>query len=149
VTSEIMKVSDRDYDQKITSMCKAIRGTRVHLNSSAGVHVHVGRGHEGFSILTLKKFSALLWLVDEALLRLHHPNRQNSTHCPLLSNLADLVNIGAHPLSPRGLTAMAPYIPDEVGGVLRGQMCAIWVEDELESLAKLMTCYKAPISVSK
>lgn len=62
ITSEVLSTADRwRLSQKIDTVCQALRKTKVHLNSTTSVHVHVGRGDETFSILTMKKFITLLW----------------------------------------------------------------------------------------
>ncbi|KAI1387708.1 uncharacterized protein F4822DRAFT_444305 [Hypoxylon trugodes] len=83
----------------VWDVCRALRKTRIHLNDTASVHVHIGRGDEPFSLVTMKKTTCLLYLIDEMLLKLHHPSRQNNEHCrPLAkrSNLADLIAHNAH-----------------------------------------------------
>ncbi|OTB00886.1 hypothetical protein M426DRAFT_14991 [Hypoxylon sp. CI-4A] len=82
VTSPIMRCDQPDLNAKmVTDACRAIRSTRVHLNNTAGVHIHVGRGSQSFSLLTMKKASTLFYLVDDMLLNLQHPSRQDNCFC--------------------------------------------------------------------
>lgn len=85
VTTDVMRCDDATfYRQRIKDVCRSIRSVRVHLNETCGVHVHVGHGDESFSLVTMKKFSTLIFLVDELLLDLHHPSRRHNEHCKLL-----------------------------------------------------------------
>ena len=62
ITSEVLDTRNEwKCGMKIDAVCRAIRKARVHLNDTTGVHVHVGRGEETFSLLTMKKFITLLW----------------------------------------------------------------------------------------
>ncbi|OTA61533.1 hypothetical protein K449DRAFT_434616 [Hypoxylon sp. EC38] len=95
ITSEVMRADDPAvYVKRITDVCHAIRQARVHLNQSTSVHVHVGRGEESFSLLTMKKFTTLILLVDDMLMKLHHPCRQECFHCRLLSESSALASLG-------------------------------------------------------
>lgn len=87
VTSDVLSCDDPEfYTKRIRDICRAIRAMRVHLNSTCGVHVHVGHGDESFSLVTMKKFSTLILLVDELLLDLHHPSRTKNGHCAPLES---------------------------------------------------------------
>lgn len=46
LTSPVMK-SD-DYIEQFQEVCEVLKTLRVHINGSAGVHVHVGLGNEPF-----------------------------------------------------------------------------------------------------
>ncbi|KAI1141683.1 putative amidoligase enzyme-domain-containing protein [Hypoxylon sp. FL0543] len=119
ITSVIMRADDPAvYVKRITDVCHAIRQARVHLNQSTSVHVHVGRGEESFSLLTMKKASTLIWLVDEMLMQLHHPCRRESTHCRPLSNFSALgaltpreVIEGGNLLSESQAEQMQQFVP--------------------------------------
>ncbi|KAI1777357.1 putative amidoligase enzyme-domain-containing protein [Hypoxylon cercidicola] len=89
ITSDVMRCDDLTfYTKRIRDICRAIRTTRVHLNDTCGVHIHVGHGDESFSLITMKKFSTLILLVDELLLNLHHPSRHNNSYCEALDRLS-------------------------------------------------------------
>lgn len=115
ITSVVMRADDPDfYTKSITSVCRAIRSTRVHLNASTSVHVHVGRGEEAFSLVTMKKFASLVWLVDEMLLKLHHPSRHENRHCGLIKTSSILGTINSKTPAPIGETdaqQMDEFIP--------------------------------------
>lgn len=115
ITSVVMRADDPDfYTKSITSVCRAIRSTRVHLNASTSVHVHVGRGEESFSLVTMKKFASLIWLVDEMLLKLHHPSRHENRHCSLIktSSILGTTNLSLPtPISEADAQQMDEFIP--------------------------------------
>ncbi|KAH8666792.1 hypothetical protein BX600DRAFT_436173 [Xylariales sp. PMI_506] len=90
ITSEVMAADDPSYRDKIYAICRGIRSARVHLNHTAGLHVHVGCGDWGFYLLELQKFASLLWLVDARLLALHHPCRRKSKFCRPLASFSRL-----------------------------------------------------------
>lgn len=81
VISEVLLDGEEGNKAKIRAVCAAIRSERVLLNNSTSVHVHVGRGILGFSLLTIKKLTSLLWLIDEPLMCLQHPSRSESEYC--------------------------------------------------------------------
>ncbi|KAI1410495.1 putative amidoligase enzyme-domain-containing protein [Hypoxylon sp. FL1857] len=96
ITSEVMRADEPAvYVKRITDVCHAILQARVHLNETTSVHVHVGRGEESFSLLTMKKFASLIFLVDEMLMKLHHPCRKDSFHCGPFSQTSVLGTLGA------------------------------------------------------
>ncbi|KAI0425970.1 putative amidoligase enzyme-domain-containing protein [Xylaria sp. FL1042] len=84
-------MDSHNYATKIGDVCRVLNTVRIHLNDSTGLHVHVGRGNEPFSLLTLKKFVTLYWLTEEAIIKLHHPSRWRHLHCPLLTKSSVLV----------------------------------------------------------
>ncbi|KAI1205503.1 putative amidoligase enzyme-domain-containing protein [Annulohypoxylon truncatum] len=91
ITSEVFNSDEpKDYTEKITKVCHAIRQLRVHLNQTTSVHVHVGLGDEPFSLLTIKKAMTLILLADDMLMGLHHPARRESPHCRLISLCSEL-----------------------------------------------------------
>ncbi|KAI1100621.1 hypothetical protein F4804DRAFT_348335 [Jackrogersella minutella] len=115
ITSEVME-SDNPalYIKKITDVCRAIRQLRVNINDTTAVHVHVGLGDEPFSLLTMKKSAALILLVDEMLIGLHHPHRRDNLYCALLSmsSKISMMELDAdHPLNETQAQEMAEFIP--------------------------------------
>ncbi|RYP72008.1 hypothetical protein DL771_004477 [Monosporascus sp. 5C6A] len=161
ITSEVLS-SETDgnannsttYAAKITSICGALRRVRVHLNETTSVHVHVGRGDEAFSLRTVKKFPALLWLTDAGLLGLQHPARRENEHCRLVTLESVLAAKTVEELrrenSPLGGRAgdddvveaqMLEYLPTlGTENILGAQLRRIWGADGVEELARLMKC---------
>lgn len=119
ITSVVMRSDEpQAYTQKITDVCRAIRQMRVTLNKTTSVHVHVGRGEESFSLLTMKKLGTLIFLTDKMLLGLHHPARQTSTWCSEFlegSNLQKKTDqaklTGENPLSEAQAEEMDEFVP--------------------------------------
>ncbi|KAI2628573.1 hypothetical protein GGR54DRAFT_636290 [Hypoxylon sp. NC1633] len=136
VTSDVMRSDDPVwYVKRITDVCRAIRETRVHLNRTTSVHVHVGRGDESFSLLTMKKFATLIFYVDEMLLKLHHPWRQKSSHCRLIAltsrlgkkTMKELME-GGDPLDSAQAGQMDEFVPI-APDVMRTQQATKSIED--------------------
>ncbi|KAI1373519.1 putative amidoligase enzyme-domain-containing protein [Hypoxylon crocopeplum] len=119
LTSEIMGYDNPDfYVSRITDVCRAVRQTRVHLNRTTGVHVHVGRGEESFSLITMKKFATFIWFADDLLLGLQHPYRRECHYCRPLHSASGLGKRAAsnllrkgNPLSEAQEEEMNSFIP--------------------------------------
>ncbi|TGJ81502.1 hypothetical protein E0Z10_g7260 [Xylaria hypoxylon] len=143
LTSPVMD-SD-DYATNIKDVCRALKSVRIHLNKSTAVHVHVGRGDEPFSLLTVKKFAALYWLTEKALLELHHPSRHDNKYSFRLTKYSVLANKSKAVLNnekqkfdARSLM-MENYIPEtSLTGLQRAQLRCIWACSSIEEVAKLM-----------
>ncbi|KAI1343042.1 hypothetical protein F5Y15DRAFT_429020 [Xylariaceae sp. FL0016] len=147
LSSAIM--SEDEYDEKITDVISMLRTTRVHLNETTSVHVHVGRGDEAFSLLTLKKFATLYWLTETVIMKLQHPSRQRNKYCYLLtecSNLAsiELLLLGAElrdAETEASYQEMSEFVPIAMPGlsvVQRAQIRRIWSFNTIENLALAM-----------
>ncbi|KAI0553903.1 putative amidoligase enzyme-domain-containing protein [Xylaria curta] len=144
LTSAVMN-SDED-DQEIEDVCRVLKSIRVHINKSTAVHVHVGRGDEPFSLLTLKKFTSLYWLTEKAIIELHHPSRHNNRHsfrlnnCSLLAHKSQACLEKEERTSPDGLSDfMTEYIPEASLSKLRqAQLRRIWACSSIEEVAELM-----------
>lgn len=52
----------------------------LHVNSTCGLHVHVGNESRGFSLRTLKNFGSLITVFEKQLNSLHPPDRLQSTY---------------------------------------------------------------------
>ncbi|KAI3320338.1 putative amidoligase enzyme-domain-containing protein [Xylariaceae sp. AK1471] len=107
-----------EYSKQIEDVCRVLRSFRIHLNESTSVHVHIGRGDEPFSLLTVKKFSTLYWLTEKAILELHHPSRQNNkfsfhlTKCSVLASKSQAtLDRDEQGLNDEGLLTMDDYVP--------------------------------------
>lgn len=115
LSSEVLWAGDAINKVKIRDVCAAIRSERVLLNDTTSVHVHVGRGKLGFSLLTIKKLTSLLWIVDDALMSLQHPSREESKYCQKITKYSNLaVESSQEPLplnlSEEGILQMAEVI---------------------------------------
>ncbi|KAI1160658.1 putative amidoligase enzyme-domain-containing protein [Nemania serpens] len=116
LTSPVM--SSTDYVEQIDKICGVLKTIRIHLNQSTAVHVHVGRGDEPFSLLTIKKFSTLYWFTEKAILELHHPSRLDNKYCFRLTKFSDLAtkaqadfDADEHYLDAEGLKQMDRHVP--------------------------------------
>lgn len=115
VSSEILVAGAEVNKTKIRAVCAAIRSERVLLNDTTAVHVHVGRGAEGFSLLTLKKLTSLLWLLDEPLMWLQHPSRSDSEYCQKITQHSRLAALASETSLPDNLSAIGLQQMMEVG----------------------------------
>ncbi len=150
------------YIRKIIAICSGLRQARVHLNDTTAVHVHVGRGEETFSLLTMKKFATLLWLTDGALLALQHPTRRRNEYCAPVTSASNLALMSPKRLAAEGyaldwggVAQMAEFLPADLldshdhghgHGLLAARLRRIWGAGGVEELADLMMCTEMTIS---
>ncbi|KAI0421561.1 hypothetical protein F5X98DRAFT_370691 [Xylaria grammica] len=143
LTSSVM--DSNEYAAKIGDVCRVLKSVRIYLNESTAVHVHVGRGDEPFSLLTVKKFAVLYWLTEKAILELHHPSRHDNKYSFRLTKYSTLasgswvaLNDGARKLD-NGDRTMGDYIPEaSLTTLRRAQLRRIWDCGSIEEVAKLM-----------
>ena len=57
---------------------------RIIVNRTCGFHVHIGDGIAGFSMDTLKKLMAFLWIFESQLEKIHPRHRKHNRFCPSL-----------------------------------------------------------------
>ncbi|KAI0902997.1 putative amidoligase enzyme-domain-containing protein [Ustulina deusta] len=131
LTSPVM--GSHDYGTKIEDVCRVLQAVRIHLNKSTAVHIHVGRGNEPFSLLTVKKFATLYWLTEKAIFELHHPSRHDNRCCLSLTNYSVLAikSQAALDVEGRNLGDGGPTMEDYVPGasltqLRRAQLRCIW-----------------------
>ncbi|KAI1205890.1 uncharacterized protein F4807DRAFT_464352 [Annulohypoxylon truncatum] len=55
---------------------------RCRVNSSCGLHVHVGKGAERFDLVNMRRISALIWSSEHLFVNLNHPARQANFMTP-------------------------------------------------------------------
>lgn len=149
VTSEILMANNPEYEEKIKDMCHAIRNCRVHLNTSTGVHVHIGRGDNGLTLRTVKRIATLIWLVDTQLLSLQHPSRWDNKHCQSLRKMSKLAHctdpspgcsgFDLAETEPENATELRDNIPNDLPDFLMTKISKVWATKDLESLAHLMS----------
>ncbi|KAI1504789.1 hypothetical protein F5X99DRAFT_416473 [Biscogniauxia marginata] len=156
LSSVVMSSDDLTYPKQIEDVCRALRQARIHLNETTSVHVHVGRGDEPFSLLTIKKFATLYWLTEEKLLALHHPCRQQSQYSYLLTQMSNLaVDTAADPdpyewhLDVYGLDKMEKFVPSQLPQLLGVQLRKIWGCYDIEQLARLMRGAQTKTSIPR
>ncbi|KAI0483876.1 hypothetical protein F4859DRAFT_529205 [Xylaria cf. heliscus] len=155
LTSAVMD-SD-EYDQDIEDVCRVLKTVRVHLNKSTAVHVHVGRGDEPFSLLTVKKFATLYWLTERAIMELHHPSRHNNRYsfrlnkCAILANkLQTTLDVEERSSSSKDLERIEDYVPEAGLSRLRhSQLRRIWACSSIEEVAELMQCARDKVPESR
>ncbi|KAI1145194.1 putative amidoligase enzyme-domain-containing protein [Nemania diffusa] len=146
LTSPVMK-SD-DYIEQFQEVCEVLKTLRVHINGSAGVHVHVGLGNEPFSLLTLKKFATLYLWTEKAFLELQHPSRRSNAHCHRLADYSQVTNKSQALLRDEGprwnttfrvFALMTEYLPlDDLSNLQYNQVNYIWYCNNMEEVATLM-----------
>ncbi|KAI5922458.1 hypothetical protein F4810DRAFT_711572 [Camillea tinctor] len=145
VSSIVMGSDNPGYPNQIEKVCRALRKGRLHLNDTASVHVHVGRGDESFSLLTIKKFATLYWLTEAPLMKLQHPCRQSNKWCFHLTQMSNLAAktsggsaAGYRALAFSSLGKMNEFVPYQLSEPLRTQFRWIWGCAKIEELAELM-----------
>ncbi|KAI0889606.1 uncharacterized protein GGS22DRAFT_148712 [Annulohypoxylon maeteangense] len=57
---------------------------RCRVNSSCGLHVHVGKGAERFDLTNMRRIAALIWSSEHLVANLNHPSRQSNFMLPTL-----------------------------------------------------------------
>ncbi|KAI8626451.1 putative amidoligase enzyme-domain-containing protein [Xylariaceae sp. FL1651] len=134
-----------EYAKQIQDVCRVLATLRVHLNESTSVHVHVGRGDEPFSLLTLKKFATLQWLTERVLLELHHPSRLNNKYCYRLNKCSQLATKSQAALSAeernldeKGVDQMDKFVPMGLTKLRHSQIRHIWGCKTIQEVALLM-----------
>ncbi|KAI0102278.1 putative amidoligase enzyme-domain-containing protein [Nemania sp. FL0031] len=144
LTSPVMN-PDNCKDQ-LEKVCRVLKTFRIHLNRSTAVHVHVGRGDEPFSLLTLKRFATLYWLTEKTIIELQHPSRHSNRFCFRLTTFSvlatkclavlDYEKLG---LDPEGVKMMGDHVP-RVGltNLQDAQLRHIWGCHNIEEIGKLM-----------
>ncbi|KAK8044619.1 hypothetical protein PG993_004643 [Apiospora rasikravindrae] len=158
VTSEVLSSTDPDHVRKVTEVCRAIRSHRVHLNENTSVHVHVGRGDEGFTLTTIKKIITFLWFADVMLFDLHHPSRLKNLYCRPISEYSRLTEVDytgiTGTVDPEGLKQMSRHVPEILAtmddGAYRNkykQLNQMWGRDEITNIAKSMLIKKTAINL--
>lgn len=66
--------------EKVAFVCDLLtKRFRTNVNSSCGLHVHVGDGERGFRLEQLKTLMAALWCFEPQIQRLHPPERTKET----------------------------------------------------------------------
>ncbi|KAI1124573.1 hypothetical protein F5Y10DRAFT_268987 [Nemania abortiva] len=145
LASPVMK-SDH-YVEQLEKVCQVLKTFRIHLNSTTAVHVHVGRGDEPFSLLTVKKFATLYWLTEKAILELQHPCRRFNKHCFRLTVCSVLASRCMEVANSKNRTSrhrdayetMEQYVPSHSLTCLQHiQIRCIWACHSMEEVAELM-----------
>ncbi|KAK8131550.1 hypothetical protein PG984_007988 [Apiospora sp. TS-2023a] len=158
ITSEVLSSTDPDRVRKVTEVCRVVRSHRVHLNEKTSVHIHVGRGDDGFTLLTVKKVITFLWFADLKLFDLHHPSRRNNLYCLPISEYSRLTEVDhtgiMGTVDPEGLNQMAQHVPEIIenmnGGAYRNkyiQLKQMWGCDQVIEVAYSMLIKKTAINV--
>ncbi|KAH8680764.1 putative amidoligase enzyme-domain-containing protein [Xylariales sp. PMI_506] len=87
-------VNDKTAFQECYKLVDALRAQRwVIMEQTCGFHVHVGCGNVGFELLTLQKFTTLMWMGGEATLnKTHPPHRLESRWCRTMRSKSSLAS---------------------------------------------------------
>ncbi|KAJ8126821.1 hypothetical protein O1611_g6818 [Lasiodiplodia mahajangana] len=143
LTSPVM--SSDDCMGQLEKVCRVLKTFRTHLNDSTAVHVHVGRGDEPFSLLTIKKFATLYWLTEKAIMGLQHPSRHANKYCFSLTTSSVLATKRLAvldemlSLDSEGVNMMEDYVPRVSLTTLQdAQLRCIWGCRNIEEVAELM-----------
>ncbi|KAK5626158.1 hypothetical protein RRF57_001873 [Xylaria bambusicola] len=143
LTSPVMNT--HDYATNVDNICRVLKTVRIHLNKSTSVHVHVGRGDEPFSLLTVHKFVTLYWLTENAIFGLHHPSRETNRYCLPLTKYSVLAKQSQSALdSEDGCPndqghRFEDYVSEAgLSRLRRTQLRRIWTCGSIEEVAKLM-----------
>ncbi|KAI1118233.1 putative amidoligase enzyme-domain-containing protein [Nemania sp. NC0429] len=155
LTSPVMDVVD--YEKEVEKICRALKTIRIHLNRSTAVHVHVGRGDQPFSLLTVMKFATLYWFTEKAIMALHHPSRRENSHCFLLTEFSDLAkrtqdefDLDEPYLDDEGLELMDRHVPKAgLTELQRRQLRQLWGSAEMPEIAELMRRAPEGVPLSK
>ncbi|RYP74159.1 hypothetical protein DL769_004074 [Monosporascus sp. CRB-8-3] len=85
-------VADREC-AKVVHVLDALKNMEyVKFNNTCGLHVHVGRGNQGFPLKALQKLGSLLFLGGEEVIdQLHPPHRINDVYFESLRSSSRLV----------------------------------------------------------
>lgn len=146
VTSEVLNAYEGESFVKVRRFCRGMRKLRVHINETAGLHVHIGRGDDGFSLRTMKRFSSVAWVIDEVLLDMQHPSRRQSAYCKTLAKTSELTNFRPEDETtfdmirdPIIREEAEAWVPDEgISDDLKKKLIRIWSTTSLKELADLM-----------
>lgn len=93
-----------DYDnprtrEALRTACKTLRGAlRIHKPSEfirTGVHVHIGQ-QAGWTLLHLKKFATLWYMLEPAMYRVHRKDRKSSIWCQPMADESHLARYVFH-----------------------------------------------------
>ncbi|KAI2628261.1 putative amidoligase enzyme-domain-containing protein [Xylaria nigripes] len=143
LTSTAMEAEE--YAEQIESVCRVLKTSRIHLNKSTAVHVHVGLGEEPFTLRTVKRFATLYWFAENAVLSLHHPSRQENKYCWRLNKYSELAVRGPSyfqeklgKLDNEGIEMMRNYVPHIHSSVQRNRIRRIWGCNNMQDVAILM-----------
>jgi hypothetical protein len=141
-----------EYTEQIEDVCRALKTLRIHLNESTSVHVHVGRGDEPFSLLTVKKFATLYWLTEKRILDLHHPSRYNNKfsfrltqRSILASRTQEVFDWEEQGVNKDRLLPMYDYVPNwGLTKLQHSQLRRIWRCRHIDEVAMLMRGARLP-----
>lgn len=158
ITSEVLSSTDPDRVRKLTEVCRVMRSHRVHLNENTSVHVHVGRGDGGFTLLTVKKVITFLWFADLKLFDLHHPSRRKNLYCLPISEYSKLTEVDhtgiMGTVDPEGLEQMPQHVPEVMETMEDGayrkkyiQLKQMWGRDQVTEVAYSMLVKKNAINL--
>ncbi|TPX07254.1 uncharacterized protein E0L32_010848 [Thyridium curvatum] len=112
LTSPILRESDPQLGAMLVEATRALtRHDRVKRNETCALHVHVGvSGEEGWDMLTLKKLASLLWLAEDRLARLCHPDRSDNVYCLSLAKTSMLAVYTIEPGDPEDTTEINTWL---------------------------------------
>ncbi|KAI5861668.1 hypothetical protein GGS23DRAFT_611802 [Durotheca rogersii] len=106
-------------------VCGLLTSTyRMRVNPSCGLHVHVGRGAERFSLTEMRRISSLVWAAEPLLATLNDPARQGNRHTLALRDRSAMATG-----EPLALEHDAPPGPGD--GQERASLCARYLAQDV------------------
>ncbi|KAI1149302.1 putative amidoligase enzyme-domain-containing protein [Nemania diffusa] len=81
INSPVYYASPDGFDAVKTAIALITSKFRCTVNSSCGVHVHVGMGLERLSLDQVRRMASLCYAVEPLLFTLHHPVRRVNKYC--------------------------------------------------------------------
>jgi hypothetical protein len=92
VRTRVLPFNDKSFDE-IQSALDTIKSKfRTYINSTCGLHVHVGNGQKGFHQTTVQNLASLLYSFEPVLSAIHPAHRQDQSHCRSLRRWAGIVS---------------------------------------------------------
>ncbi|KAH6652416.1 putative amidoligase enzyme-domain-containing protein [Truncatella angustata] len=80
--SPAVKASSVDDMVEVFTVIEHFQGLfKLHVNSTTGLHVHVGMGRRWFTAQWLNQIAALTWAADAILTYVHPDHRRNNHYC--------------------------------------------------------------------
>ncbi|KAJ2893140.1 hypothetical protein MKZ38_008988 [Zalerion maritima] len=134
--------SDRD---DLATVCRVLRGrVRCAVNQGTGdhrvgMHVHIGRGGQGFGVLELKKFATLMWISEPVWMDLHANWRKGYRYARTMSTVSTLANLNdttrrKRP-SERYMPQMRELLPESmIAGSAGREMALLWGAETVDEL---------------
>jgi hypothetical protein len=143
VASRILPETHFNEVERVYSLIQSCM--RTHINSSCGLHIHVGINH--LSVESTKKLVTLLWILEQKGLfeKICAPHRASSNWCQPVSQYSRAVMMcsedHAQTLPNMSLLYHVPQLYGMAGTLRRG-LTRIWNCDTIDKIAKETKTFK-------